>query len=120
MPLWNPNLRDHWPVIARPELTPHHARHRAVGNRTAREYHIEAPADVALLHVPPRRPPREEIGILRLHLAMHVYEAMTDDLLEKRSFLRPLTDAIRLSLFRVHVHIGSGHIEIAAQDKRPS
>src|SRR5678815_1758736 len=92
-------------MIARAELAPDHARHRPVGNRLAGEHHIETPSDVALLHVPPRRPPREEIGILGLHPAVYIDEPMADDLLEQRSLLGPLTDAVRLSLLRMHVHV---------------
>ena len=51
---------------------------------------------------------------------MHVHEPMADDALEQRTFVGPLADDVRLPLLGMHVHVGAGDIEIAAEDERLS
>ena len=87
-------------VIARTELALHDAGDGLVCESLARKHQVEAPADVALPHVPPRRPPGEELGILRLHLPVNIDQPVADDLLEKRPFIGALTDDVRLALLR--------------------
>jgi len=82
------------------------------------EHVIEPPADVPLLHVAPRRPPREQVGIVGFELAVHVYQAATEDPLNQCPFFRKLSDRARFPLLRVHVHVGPRDIHVATQDER--
>ena len=59
----------------------------------ARQHVVQPPADVALLHVPPRRPPGEQVGVVGFDAAVHVDEAAADDALDERALLRKLADA---------------------------
>src|SRR5436305_3006529 len=62
-------------VIARAHFLLHRTRRRPCGERFARKDMIEAPADVALAHLPPRRPPGEHPVVVRIQRASDVDEA---------------------------------------------
>ena len=84
------------------------------------EHVVEPPADIPLLHVAPRRPPREQVGVVGLELAVHVDEAAAEDPLDQRALFRKLSDRARLPLLRMHVHVGPRDVQVAAQDERQS
>jgi len=77
---------------------------------------VEPPADIALLHIAPRRPPGEERIVARFEGALRVHQTVADDPLEERPFLRELPDRARLALLRVDVDLGARDVEVAAQD----
>src|SRR3990172_8733079 len=58
--------RDDRRVVARAHLLQHHARPRWFGERLAGQDVVDPPADVALPHLTPGRPPGEETVVLRL------------------------------------------------------
>jgi len=82
------------------------------------EHVVEPPADVPLLHVAPRRPPREQVGIVGLELAVYVSQAATDDAFNQRPFFRKLSDRARFPFLRMHVHVGPRDVHVAAQHER--
>ena len=51
---------------------------------------------------------------------MHVHQPVSEDLLDQRSFVGPLSDDARLPFFRVHVHVGPCDVHVAAKDERYS
>src|SRR5665647_1345326 len=53
-------VRDHGTVVARPDVTIRDAVDVLVDERGTRHDVVEPPADVALAHVAPRCPPREQ------------------------------------------------------------
>ena len=111
---------DHRRVVAGADVLLHRARDGARREAGAGEHVVEPPADVALPHVPPGRPPREQAVVVRIERAADVDEAAADDPLEQRALLRQLADRARLSLLRVHVALGARDIQVAAEDERPS
>ena len=60
--------------------------------RRAGEDVVEPPADVALPHVAPRRPPREHLVVVGIERAADVDEAARDDPFELRALLGQLAD----------------------------
>src|SRR5688572_10797005 len=53
-------------VVARAQLAMDRGGDRFLGQRPARHQVVDPPADVALAEVPPRRPPGEELVVLRI------------------------------------------------------
>src|SRR5687767_13694581 len=94
--------RNDWSVIARAELTLHHARRHAAGQNLRRKHVVQPPADIPLLHVAPRRPPGKQLRIVGIHLTMDVNEAAADDAFDKRPLFRKLANRARLSLLGVN------------------
>src|SRR6187549_3388771 len=88
---------NHGTVVARAEFALDDAGPRARRERFTREEIVQTPADISLLQIAPRRPPREEIGVVRIELAMHVDEAVAEDPFDERAFVGALTDDARLS-----------------------
>ena len=86
-----PNSRRHTHDEARP-------RHRVAGEDV-----VEAPADVALAQVAPRRPPGEERVVVGIERAPDVDQAVPEQPLEERALVGALADRVRLALLRVHV-----------------
>src|SRR5687768_800307 len=74
-------------VIAAAELAEHLARDRMLGELGAREHVVQAPADVALALVAPRRPPGEQLVVVGPELARQVDEPAADQALELRALL---------------------------------
>ena len=60
------------------------------GERRRGQHVVDAPADVALLHVAPRRPPGEQLVVVRVERPADVDQAARDDALEQRALLGPL------------------------------
>src|SRR3954462_3208662 len=74
---------DHRGVIARTDLALDGAGGDLLEERAAGEHVVEAPADVPLPHVAPRRPPREHLVVVRRERPAAVDEqAAADDALE--------------------------------------
>jgi hypothetical protein len=91
-------------------------RDRARGQRFARQHVVQPPADVALLHVPPRGPPAEVLIVVRIEHAPDVDEpSFAEQSLEQFPLLGELSDRARLALLRMHVHVAAGDVHVAAQ-----
>ena len=90
-----------------------HAVARAASASLAKHV-VEAPADVALPHVAPRRPPREQAVVVGIERAADVDEPAAEDPLDQRALLGQLADGARLPLLRVHVAVGARHVHVAA------
>src|SRR6478735_5106768 len=106
----------HGCVIARSDIGEYDALGDAIRDRARREDVIDAPADVALAHVPPRRPPGEELRIGGLARPPHVDEMLAEKPVEELPFLRALPDDARLALARMDVDLRVRDVEVAAQD----
>src|SRR5204862_473075 len=94
---------DHGCVIAGADVAQHRAGARLLGDPRAREHIVEAPADVPLSHVAPRRPPREESVVIWSERPADVDQATPEQAREELALLRSLADEVRLALLRVHV-----------------
>src|SRR5687768_12050231 len=105
-------------VIARPQILLDHAAADRVEDPLTRQDVVEAPADVALAHVAPWRPPREELIVVGLEGAAGVDQTVADYSFEQRTLLRELPDDARLALLGMHVHVGARDVEVAADDHR--
>src|SRR4051794_38416184 len=81
---------------------------------------VEPPPDVALPHVAPGRPPREQAVVVRVYGAPDIDEAAADDPLEDCALLGELADCPRLSFFRVNVALSACDVQIAAEDRGTS
>src|SRR5262245_11904871 len=107
-------------VIARADLREYGAGGGRRRERGAREDVVDAPTDVALPHVAPRWPPREDVVAIGVQLARDVDESPAENPRHEIALLRLLSDGLRLPLFLVHVAIGVRHVEIATDDEAPS
>ena len=105
-----PPARDRW---CRSSFCTGHAVARR-GERLAGEHVVEPPADVALAHVAPRRPPREQAVVVGIERAADVDQAAAEDPLDQRALLRQLADRARLALLRMHVALGARDVHVAA------
>src|SRR5689334_19906556 len=105
-------------MVAGSKLTLDDARRDALGYSLRRQYVVQPPADIPLFHVAPRRPPREELRVVRLQRSVHVNEPMADDSFDEGAFFWKLPDRARFALFRMDVHVCPRHIEVAAQHER--
>src|SRR4030095_8393304 len=74
--------------------------------------------DIASLHIPPRRPPREEVGVARIERAVHIDEPVAQDGLYARALVGALANDAWLALLGVDVHVGARHVHVAAQNER--
>src|SRR5207249_9965412 len=83
-------------------------------------YVVEPPADVALPQVPPRCPPGDQLVVVGMEGTADIDEIVGEDGFEKRSFLRELTKRPWFALLGMYVALGSGDIEVTAQDRGPS
>src|SRR6266571_7588282 len=101
-------------MIASAHFTQDNAFLRSLGQRLARQDIVQPPADVALPHLAPGRPPGEKTVIGRIQGATKINDALPDDPLEERSLLWPLPDDGRAALSRVYVLVGPRHIHVAA------
>src|SRR4029450_2061539 len=111
-------LTDDRRVIAGAGLALNRATVHSLEEALAREQVVEPPANIALAHVPPWRPPREHLIVLRLEGPADVHEAVADDTFELRTLLRELPDRARFALFRMNIYISPGNIQIAADQNR--
>src|SRR5688500_3371764 len=104
----------HRRVVAGADLRQHLAGCSARRDRRGGEHVVEAPADVALAHVAPGRPPREHIRVVRIQLAANV-----DQIFKQRckqlALLSRLADDSRLALARMHVHFGPRDVDVTAE-----
>src|SRR5258706_15671394 len=93
--------------------------HAACGARRDRfrgENIVEAPADIALAHVAPWRPPREQVWIFRIERAAHVDKMRAEQRLEKLALIGALSDDAGFALARMHVDVETRDVEITAHD----
>jgi hypothetical protein len=70
--------RDHRRVIRGSDVGEHAALGRRLGKLLAGQHVVDAPADVALAQVAPRRPPGEERVVVRVEGAADVDQAVAD------------------------------------------
>jgi hypothetical protein len=107
-------------VVARTDIGLHGARDGPGRERFTRDHVIQAPADVALPHVSPRRPPGEQAFVQRIQRPPHIDEAAREKVLDERALLRQLTDGSRLSLFRMNIDLGPRDVHVPANHERSS
>src|ERR687888_1915956 len=112
--------RDDGGVIARAHILLHRTRGRTRRERFGCEHVIEAPSDVALAQVAPRRPPREEPVVVWIERAADVDEPAAEDSLDHRALFGKLADRARLPFFRMHVALGARDVHVAHHRDRPS
>src|SRR5947207_13047593 len=99
-------------VVARPDVLLHRTGRGAGRERLAREDVVEAPADVPLPHIAPRRPPGEQTVVVGIQRAPDVDQTAAQNALDHRALFRQLADGARLSVLRVHVAGRAGDIQI--------
>src|SRR6266699_3603797 len=80
-------------VVAGPDVRLHDTARRPGGDDRRDEEIIETPADVARAQIAPRRPPGEQILIVRIELAAHVHELGAEQGLEQSALLGALATA---------------------------
>src|SRR5688572_1615533 len=100
-------------MVAGPDVALDDAGFESGEERCACQDVVEAPANIPLAHVAPRRPPREETVVIRIDGAAGVDEIVADDPLEQFAFFRKLADRARFALFWMHVPLGAGDVQIA-------
>src|SRR5262245_19764777 len=110
-----PEVRDDRGVVAGADVGPHRAGGRPARERLARQDVVDAPSDVALAEVAPRRPPREEAVVGRVQRAAEVHQAVGQDPLEDRAFVLALPDGARLALLGMNVLVGPRHVQVPAE-----
>src|SRR5262245_8288918 len=110
----------HRRVVAGSHVFLHRTRRRACGQRFARHHVVEAPADVALAHVAPRRPPGEQAVVVGIKRPSEVDETAAQDAFDERALLGKLADGARLSFLRMDVALGARHVHVAHHDERSS
>ena len=108
---------DHRRVIARADVAVRRRSARLVDERAVRGDVVEAPADVALAHVAPRRPPREQPIVVGIDVAADVDEAVREQLLDQRRAPAPICPIMSLRSDRVDVDRRARDVEVAAQDE---
>ena len=74
-------------MVARSHLALHHRRGGARRQLLARGHVVDAPADVALAQVAPRRPPGEERVVVGIEPAADVDEPFAEEALEQLALL---------------------------------
>src|SRR5262245_42958863 len=102
-------------MVARPEVGEDDAARRLLRDRGRGEYVVDAPADVPLAQVAPRRPPREESRVVRIERPADVDQAGTEKRREQLALLGALADDLRLALARVHVQLAARDVDVAAE-----
>src|SRR5258708_37728398 len=105
---------DHGPVVARAELALHDAARGARRDRFGSKHVVQPPADVALAHLAPGRPPGEQALVVRVEHALHVDQVLAEQLLEERAFLGQLAADV-FALGRADVARGAGDVDVAAE-----
>src|SRR5712692_3039093 len=103
-------------MITRSHVGKNDTAGRAGSDAARGENVVDAPADIALAHVAPGRPPCVQVRVVGLERAAHIDEVPAEKLVEKLSLLRPLPDDVSLSLLWVHVDVGVGNVDVTAQD----
>src|SRR6266542_6926635 len=96
------------------------AARRARGDRLRREDVVDPPADIALAHVAPWRPPREKALVGGIERATDVDEMAAEELVEQLALLGALPDDPRLSLLRVDVDFDTRYVQVAADHELAS
>src|SRR5207302_2727054 len=97
-----------------PHLAVRRAGGRALSERLAGENVVEAPADVPLPQISPRRPPREVVLVVGVKLSRDIDKSLTEDGFNELALFGTLTDDVGLALFRMHVHVGARDIDVSA------
>src|SRR3546814_1917084 len=59
---------------------------------------------ISLAHVAPRRPPREEVGVVGVERATDVDEMRPDEVCQEIALFRALPDDSGLALLGMHIH----------------
>src|SRR5688500_18347900 len=117
MPAMLSQLGDHRGMVARPDLAAHLTALDRLGEPGARADVVEEPPDVALAHLAPRRPPREEPVVVGMERAAEIDLALGEECLEHHALRGRLSDLGRHEQLRVHVALGAGDVEIAAVEE---
>src|SRR5439155_1071749 len=86
------------------------------GHLAAREDVVDPPTDVALPHLAPRRPPREQRVVVRVESARDVDEASREDVVDELALVVALADDARLALLDVDVAVRQRDVDVAADD----
>src|SRR5437016_348142 len=104
-------------MIAGPDFPIDRALSRLRRQRFACQNIIEPPADIALTHPPPRRPPGEKIFVIRIERAPNVHQPLRQKPLEYFPLIGPLADQIRISLLRMNVPLGAGDVDVSTDNE---
>src|SRR6185312_17336269 len=80
----------HRRMIAGADVGEHFTARDALSDRLRREDVVDPPADVALAHVPPRRPPGEERFVTRVQRAADIDEMAAEQTVEQLALLGAL------------------------------
>src|SRR4029453_17713513 len=89
----------------------------ALCDRARGENVVDPPADIALAHVAPRWPPGEQRSIVGIERARDVNQGIAEQRLEERALFIALTNDAGLALAGMHVDVGAGNVDVAAQDE---
>src|SRR5205809_6046333 len=106
-----------WGMIACADVRQYRTARGLRGDCGRGEEVVEAPADVTGAQIPPRRPPREEIGVLGIELAAQIHELRAEESLEQRALLGSLAHGVRLALFGMHVDVRARDVHVAAENQ---
>src|SRR3954466_7505488 len=101
-------------MIARAKLAIDGAFSRALRQSNACQHVVQSPADVALPHVAPGRPPGKKIVVVRVERAADINEPAAENAFEQLSFVGTLAYQHSVALFWVYVAFRACDIEIAA------
>src|SRR5207247_9763825 len=104
-------------MIAGPDFPIDRALSRLRRQRFACQNIIEPPADIALTHPPPRRPPGEKIFVIRIERASNVHEPLRQKPREYFPLIGPLANQIRISLLRMNVPLAAGDVYVSTDDE---
>src|SRR5690606_21564896 len=102
-------------VIARAELAARFGATGPIGQRAARQDVVDAPPDVALPEVAPRRPPGEQLVVVGIERPSDVDQPFIEERREPLAFFGTRTNLVRLPLLRMDVAFLAGHVEVATQ-----
>src|SRR4029077_1466905 len=108
--------RNHRRMIAGSHLAIDRALRRCCRQRFTGHDVIETPADIALAHFSPWRPPREKILVVRIEGAPDINKTLRQDALEHFPFLRPLADERRVALLGMDVTLGARDVDVTAEN----
>src|SRR5688572_21011205 len=107
-------------MVAGARFALHRTGPDALGEPPRRKDVVQSPPDVALSHVPPGRPPGEEVGIVRFELPMHVDQTSAEHPLDECALFRTLSGDSWLSFLWVDIQVGACHVHVPAQyERRP-
>jgi hypothetical protein len=99
-----------WSLVPKSASTAQLSARSMIARR--REYVVETPADVALAHIPPRRPPGEQPRVVGIERSSDVHQVPAEQILEESALFGPLPDQPGLPLARMHVHLGAGDVDV--------